>query len=582
MAALLDAPPAAQGQFTYTTNADGITATITGYTGPPWAVSIPDTISNLSVSSIGDWAFYSTGVINVTIPNTVSNIGAGAFFDCASLTNVTLGDNLASIGDWAFAFCSSLTNVNFRGNAPALGGDNVFYGDSATVNYLPGTAGWGPAFGGLAALLWNPPVLYNYMTNNGAITITRYTGPGGLVAIPSTINFLPVTSIGEYAFAFRSSLTSVTIPGSVTNIGLAAFGGSSSLTNATIANGVVSIGDGAFDGCASLANLMIPGSVTSLGDSAFFSCTSLTNFTIPASVTSIGAGAFAGCSSLSSVTIPAGVTIIGQAPFAAALSIFAPGVSVRCASLTAINVDPENAFYRSINGVLFDKSAATLLQYPGGMAGGYTIPGGVTSIASEAFCGTALTSVTIPGSVTNFGDYAFAFCAGLTNATIANGVTGITGNEGWVFGGCTNLTSITIPGSVTNIGNSAFSECFRLASVFFSGNAPAASSSAFVVDATVFYLPGTTGWSNSFNGRPALLWNPLIQTADGSFGVQNGQFGFNITGTTNIPIVVQACDKLASPVWTPLQSLTLTNGAYYFSEPFQPGSSGRYYRISSQ
>ena len=64
--------------------------------------------------------------------------------------------------------------------------------------------------------------------------------------------------------------------------------------------------------------------------------------------------------------------------------------------------------------------------------------------------------------------------------------------------------------------------------------------------------------------------------------MRNNQFGFNITGTTNIPIVVEASTGLASPVWTPLQSLTLTNGSYYFSEPFQPGSSQRYYRISSQ
>ena len=63
--------------------------------------------------------------------------------------------------------------------------------------------------------------------------------------------------------------------------------------------------------------------------------------------------------------------------------------------------------------------------------------------------------------------------------------------------------------------------------------------------------------------------------------MQNNQFGFNITGTSNIPIVVEACTNLASPVWTALQSLTLTNGLFYFSEPLQTNGSGRYYRISS-
>jgi hypothetical protein len=63
--------------------------------------------------------------------------------------------------------------------------------------------------------------------------------------------------------------------------------------------------------------------------------------------------------------------------------------------------------------------------------------------------------------------------------------------------------------------------------------------------------------------------------------VHTNQFGFNITGTSNIPIVVEACTNLASPVWTARQSLTLTNGLFYFSEPLQTNGSGRYFRIRS-
>jgi hypothetical protein len=130
-----------------------------------------------------------------------------------------------------------------------------------------------------------------------------------------------------------------------------------------------------------------------------------------------------------------------------------------------------------------------------------------------------------------------------------------------------------------------------LASVYFKGNAPAANSTVFSSssgngydNATVYYLPGTTGWSNfsANTGLAAVLWNPLIQTGDGSFGVRTNYFGFNIAGTANIPIVVEACTNLANPVWTPLQSLALTNGLFYFSEPFQAGIKGRYYRIGSQ
>ena len=111
-----------------------------------------------------------------------------------------------------------------RGNAPSLGGGNVFYGNLATVYYLPGATGWGPMFDGHPAVLWNSPsVPFNYTTNNGTITITGYTGSGGVVTIPGSVNFLPVTSIGDLAFFYCTNLTSVTIPNSVTSVGGGAF-----------------------------------------------------------------------------------------------------------------------------------------------------------------------------------------------------------------------------------------------------------------------------------------------------------------------------------------------------------------------
>jgi hypothetical protein len=100
---------------------------------------------------------------------------------------------------------------------------------------------------------------------------------------------------------------------------------------------------------------------------------------------------------------------------------------------------------------------------------------------------------------------------------------------------------------------------------------------------TAYYLPGTTGWAEfSSNAMiPTVLWNPSIQAGGVNFGARSNQFGFDITGTTNIPIVVEASTNLVQPDWVPLQSMTLTNGLIHFSEPLQTNTSGRFYRIAA-
>ena len=70
-------------------------------------------------------------------------------------------------------------------------------------------------------------------------------------------------------------------------------------------------------------------------------------------------------------------------------------------------MDANNPAYSSVAGVLFDKNQTTLIQYPGGKAGSYTIPDSVTSIGGAAFACCSLTSVTIPDSVTSIGELAF-------------------------------------------------------------------------------------------------------------------------------------------------------------------------------
>ena len=152
-----------------------------------------------------------------------------------------------------------------------------------------------------------------------------------------------------------------------------------------------------------------------------------------------------------------------------------------------------------------------------------------------------------------------------------------------LFRSCSSLTSVSIPGSVTNIEYNAFAYCTRLKGVFFKGNPPSVGGNAFYAanNATVYYLSGTTGWGATFGSRPTRLWNPLMQTSGPGFGVGPAGFGFNITGTADIPIVVEACTNLGNASWVALQSLNLTNGAFYFSDPNWTNYPARNYRIRS-
>ena len=124
--------------------------------------------------------------------------------------------------------------------------------------------------------------------------------------------------------------------------------------------------------------------------------------------------------------------------------------------MISIVVDTSNAVYSSQDGVLYNKAKTVLIQYPGGKAGGFTIPNSVTSIGDSAFRACSLTSVIIGDSVTSIGSYAFPECSGLTSVIIGNRVTSI---GGFAFNNCPTLTRVYFNGNAPSIGSFVFSYC---------------------------------------------------------------------------------------------------------------------------
>jgi hypothetical protein len=267
-------------------------------------------------------------------------------------------------------------------------------------------------------------------------------------------------------YSSRISFTAVVINSGVTSIGSYAFYNCWNLKSVTIGNNVTSIGSDAFHDCWNLISLTIGDNVTSIGDFAFYDCYNLISVIIGNNVTSIGISAFYYCSNLTSIVIPNSVKSIGKEVF------------YKCYRLTSIDVDGNNTVYRSEDGVLFNKSKTTLIQYPyGKIDTNYSVPNSVTTIGDCAFedC-TNLISVTIGNNVTIIGNSAFAKCSSLISVNIPNSVTTI-GDDAFYY--CSSLTSITIPNSVATIRVYTFQNCYNLTSVIIGNNVTTIEDYAF-------------------------------------------------------------------------------------------------------
>lgn len=435
----------------------------------------------------------------VTIPNTVTDICTGAFYDCTELTDIIIPETVTFISYSAFEGCTGLTEITLPDSIYSIYGETFYRCTNLETINIPESVGFinGRAFE-------DTPWLENKRAENPLVIVNNILIDGktceGDVEIPEYVD-----SIGDYAFAGNRDITSVTIPENIYDLGWDSLLCCSNLKEVTILN------PNAYIAYTGLSNFTEQDDITwedvyyyegiirgyenstaqqyaeengitfeSLGESPYYPGSDdlvynglyyrlfkdgirITGFDdssetvdIPDEIEGIPVReidyyAFAR-KDITSVTIPDSIINIGAYAFA------------YCENLIDINIPDgleyvgESAFLDTPwlenkkaedplvieNGVLIDGT---------GCSDKVTVPDSVYLIACEAFRDNSeLTEIEIPDNVIIL-SAAFQNCSGLTEITLPNGLTDIYYNT---FRGCTKLETIIIPESVTFFGGEAF------------------------------------------------------------------------------------------------------------------------------
>jgi len=438
-------------------------------------------------TDISDNAFKDTGLKEIYIPKSVTNIGAIAFELATSLESVIFApdSSLNIIGKEAFYTTTNLTSIVIPSNVTSIG-ENAFQLSGLTTVYMRQSTidalNAGISFGSdktfygkdnVTILDYDKFTLFVRIDNSfkeidisGQLTSSSYVSDVSKNEIKSVIIGTKVTSIDGETFQSATNLTQITIPSTVTEIGSNAFRDASNLFQIDIQDSVTSIGANAFNGASRLTSINIPYEVNILNEGMFQGATLLSsiNFKLnndgSSKIYNIGTNAFNSASSLSQITIPASITSIGANAFqdASVLNIVYMWPLTR-ATLNATNPSPNlsdgsgQTFYGKENVTITTPSSSLFVDTGNNKYIVNDIIGGLTNESYFQIGRSFLNYVNIGTNVTSIVENAFQNAISLSQITIPSSVISIGANA---FQSTTSLTQITIPSSVTNIGANVF------------------------------------------------------------------------------------------------------------------------------
>ncbi len=518
------------GDWTFTYS--GSTATLTGYSGSSTSVTVPSTVSRrvktgqdadgndkyttytYTVTAINQTFKNKTSLVSISLPSTVTTIGASSFSGCSSLENIPIHGNISTIGEYAFAGCVKFKTVELGPTITTLG-QYAFQGcsgiESVTLNSpvtLPnclfanctritsvtiggnvkglGRAAEGTLVGWRVAHPFSGcPNIKTFIVGSGIPAIPdyyfgNYSGLCGICfSAYATIECIDlpnsITSIGQYAFSGCENLVfgNLSFP-SLTSIGSHAFDGCKLLEPFAFPTSLTSIGEYAFAGCVKFKTVELGPNITTLGQYAFQGCSGIESVTLNSPVT-LPNCLFAGCTRITSVTIGGNVTGLGAATRSGWAGWYCAHPFSGCPNIktftigSGVSAIPDFYFGNySYCGVCFP-SYATIERID--------LPNSITSIGQYAFsCCNAIKRLELPLSLTSIGSHAFSSCSGLKEIVLPPSLSTIPQS---CFASCTSLGSVKIPKTLQTLEQSAFQQCSSLSNVWFSGTPPAVGSSAF-------------------------------------------------------------------------------------------------------